>query len=116
MGISHLWWARRPLPVCRAVVFASLVPDPLDPHCPPAFREAIEILLGSAEKPLEIDGMNIDPYQPYKDIPWTAVFDPMEDNLRNRLQLFIGKFTDDMQQSLLHNKPTPAAGKPRHNQ
>jgi len=26
----HLWWARRPLPVCRAVVFASLVPDPLD--------------------------------------------------------------------------------------
>ena len=26
----HLWWARRPLPVCRAIVFASLVPDPLD--------------------------------------------------------------------------------------
>jgi adenine-specific DNA methylase len=25
----HLWWARRPLPVCRAVVFASLVPDAL---------------------------------------------------------------------------------------
>ena len=23
----HLWWARRPLPVCRAVIFASLVPD-----------------------------------------------------------------------------------------
>ena len=22
----HLWWARRPLPVCRAVVFASLYP------------------------------------------------------------------------------------------
>ncbi len=107
----HLWWARRPLPVCRAVVFASLVPDPLDPHCPPAFREAVEIILGSAEKPLEIDGMNIDPYQPYKDIPWTAVFDPMEDNLRNRLQLFIGKFTDDMQQALLHSRPSPAAGK-----
>jgi adenine-specific DNA methylase len=26
----HIWWARRPLPVCRAVVFASLVPDPSD--------------------------------------------------------------------------------------
>ena len=26
----HPWWARRPLPVCRAIVFASLVPDPLD--------------------------------------------------------------------------------------
>src|SRR5690625_6251333 len=32
----HLWWARRPLPACRAVVFASIVPDPLDEHCPPA--------------------------------------------------------------------------------
>ena len=29
----HLWWARRPLPVCRAIVFASLVPDPLDEKC-----------------------------------------------------------------------------------
>jgi hypothetical protein len=26
------------------VVFASLVPDPLDPHCPPAFREAVAFL------------------------------------------------------------------------
>lgn len=33
----HLWWARRPLPVCRAVIFASLVPDPLDANCPKAF-------------------------------------------------------------------------------
>src|SRR5947209_14540613 len=24
----HLWWARRPLATCRAVVFASLVDDP----------------------------------------------------------------------------------------
>src|SRR4051812_20775033 len=24
----HLWWARRPLAVCRAVIFASLVDDP----------------------------------------------------------------------------------------
>lgn len=100
----HLWWARRPLPVCRAIVFASLVPDPLDINCPGAFKEAIEILLGKEN--------NIgDPYKPYVDIPWTAVFDPMKDNLRNRLQMFIGKFTDDMQQALLHNKPIPAAGK-----
>ncbi|WP_207513719.1 DUF1156 domain-containing protein [Longitalea luteola] len=98
----HLWWARRPLPVCRAVVFASLVPDPLDPHCPLAFKEAIEILLGREH--------NFgDPYKPYKDIPWTSVYDPMEDNLRNRLQMFIGKFTDEMQQHLLHQKPKPGA-------
>ena len=33
----------------------------------------------------------------------------MEDNLRNRLQMFIGKFTDDMQQHLLHQKAKPGA-------
>lgn len=38
----HLWWARRPLPVCRAVIFASLVPDPLDPECPQAFCDAVK--------------------------------------------------------------------------
>lgn len=100
----HLWWARRPLPVCRAVVFASLVPDPLDPHCPQAFCDTVELLLGKAHNPG-------DPYAPYADIPWTAVYDPMEDNRRNRLQMFIGKFTPDMQQHLLHNSPKPAAGK-----
>ncbi len=26
----HLWWARRPLAACRAVLFASLVNDPSD--------------------------------------------------------------------------------------
>ena len=33
----HLWWARRPLAVCRAVLFASLVDDPdSDPaYCKP---------------------------------------------------------------------------------
>lgn len=41
----HLWWARRPLAACRAVVFASLIPDPDDPECPPEFRKlVIEVL------------------------------------------------------------------------
>ena len=100
----HLWWARRPLPVCRAVVFASLVPDPLDPNCPQAFKEAIELLLGKKNNPG-------DPYATYSDIPWTSVFDPMEDNLRNRLQMFIGKFTQPMQDHLLGKTTKPAAGK-----
>ena len=26
----HLWWARRPLAACRAVIFASMVDDPID--------------------------------------------------------------------------------------
>jgi adenine-specific DNA methylase len=36
----HIWWARRPLAACRAVICAALWPDPADPLCPPAFREA----------------------------------------------------------------------------
>ena len=34
----HQWWARRPLASCRAVVFASLVDDPVD--CPEEFPDA----------------------------------------------------------------------------
>lgn len=80
----HLWWARRPLPVCRAVVFASLVPDPLDESCPNAFKDAVEILLGSTAKPLHQKGISTDAYKPYNDIPYTAATDKMEDNHRNR--------------------------------
>src|SRR2546430_1826614 len=36
----HIWWARRPLAACRAVICAALWPDPADPLCPPAFLEA----------------------------------------------------------------------------
>lgn len=35
----HIWWARRPLAACRAVICAALWPDPADPLCPKAFRE-----------------------------------------------------------------------------
>src|SRR3954453_13384732 len=36
----HIWWARRPLAACRAVICASLWPDPADPNCPQSFRDA----------------------------------------------------------------------------
>ena len=35
----HLWWARRPLAACRAMLLALLLPDPCDPNCPADFRE-----------------------------------------------------------------------------
>ena len=35
----HIWWARRPLAACRAVLCAALWPDPADPQCPTRFRE-----------------------------------------------------------------------------
>ncbi len=28
LNSEHLWWARRPLAACRAVLFSSLVDDP----------------------------------------------------------------------------------------
>ncbi len=91
----HLWWARRPLPVCRAVVFASLVPDPSDENCPQSFRDAVEILLGSAKKPLEEQDFDPNAYKPYDDIPYTAAIDKMEDTPRNRLLMFIGKYSNE---------------------
>jgi putative DNA methylase len=33
----HIWWARRPLAACRAVICAALWPDPADAQCPESF-------------------------------------------------------------------------------
>ena len=41
----HIWWARRPLAACRAVISASLWPDPADENCPQAFRDAAARLI-----------------------------------------------------------------------
>src|SRR5271155_661206 len=41
----HIWWARRPLAACRAVICASLWPDPADPNCPQSFRDAVSRLI-----------------------------------------------------------------------
>lgn len=92
----HLWWARRPLPVCRAVVFASLVYDPLDENCPQQFKDAVRKLLSAGH------------YKPYEDIPFTAAKDPLEDNLRNRLIAFIGKFSDTYIESEEKGKKCPS--------
>lgn len=41
----HIWWARRPLAACRAVICASLWPDPVDPLCPSTFKETARTLV-----------------------------------------------------------------------
>ena len=89
----HLWWARRPLPASRAVVFASLVPDPDDPACPEEFRQAVKQFLKD-EVPSKLKcyarGRNTvpdeDPYRPYAGVP---------DTLRNRLLMFIAKWSPE---------------------
>ena len=35
----HLWWARRPLATCRAMLLGLLLPDPCDQHCPEDFKK-----------------------------------------------------------------------------
>ncbi len=95
----HMWWARRPLPVSRAIVFASLVPDPLDDNCPEAFKYGVEYLLNTGLGKLH--------YKPYKDIPYTSIVDEMEDNHRNRLMMFIGKFSEKCQENMKAAKSTP---------
>ncbi|WP_447974572.1 DUF1156 domain-containing protein [Nitrospira sp. Kam-Ns4a] len=89
----HLWWARRPLAASRAVVFASLVPDPDDPRCPKEFRAAVERHLKThvpAELKYYYRGREVhrdeDPYRPYEGMP---------DTLRNRLLMFIAKWSPE---------------------
>ncbi|GBD00299.1 hypothetical protein HRbin18_00004 [bacterium HR18] len=41
----HLWWARRPLASCRAVLLGLLLPDPCDPLCPGDFKDRARELL-----------------------------------------------------------------------
>ena len=94
----HIWWARRPLPLCRAAIFASLVPDPLDENCPEAFNYAIEMLLNT--------GLGNLHYKPYRDIPYTSIVDEMEDNQRNRLMMFIGKYSETCQKNMIEGKST----------
>ena len=92
----HLWWARRP---CRFVEPRCLLalPDPEDELCHQAFKDAVKLLLGRQEN-------NLDPYKPYDDIPYTSAIDRMEDTLRNRLMMFIGKFSDKYIQTTKQGK------------
>ncbi|MGH8567079.1 MAG: DUF1156 domain-containing protein, partial [Gammaproteobacteria bacterium] len=69
----HLWWARRPLASCRAVLLALLWPDPCDPLCPVEFK-------AEAKKRLrEVGGCN----------PGTT-----DEDLRRALLRFIADFAN----------------------
>lgn len=89
----HVWWARRPMAAARAVVFASLVPDPDDPGCPTEFRTAVEWHL-KTHVPAELkhyrrgreSHRDEDPYRPYDGLP---------DTPRNRLLMFIARWSPE---------------------
>ena len=48
----HLWWARRPLASCRAVLLALLLPDPCDSACPEEFKKRARDLLPKTSGPV----------------------------------------------------------------
>ncbi len=45
----HLWWARRPLAACRAMLLALLLPDPCDENCPEDFKTRARSLLRNVQ-------------------------------------------------------------------
>ncbi len=55
----HLWWARRPLASCRAMLLALLLPDPCDPHCPEEFKTEARKLLGRLRGHIDADDMGL---------------------------------------------------------
>lgn len=74
----HIWWARRPLAACRAVLCAVLWPDPADPLCPPSF-------VSTAQEQMSQFWNAIDPANYQLD-------DPLE--IRRALLDFIADFAD----------------------
>ena len=75
----HLWWARRPLASCRAMLMALLLPDPCDPLCPEKFKTRAKELL------LHMPGWNT-----------ARMIEQVksEKGLRKALLSFIGDFAD----------------------
>lgn len=68
----HLWWARRPLAACRAVIFSSLVDDPDDPNAPPEFVAACR------ELPKGKNASGVDRQGNSADTPRQRLFDFIE--------------------------------------
>jgi adenine-specific DNA methylase len=92
----HLWWARRPLAACRAVICASLWPDPADELCPPKFRnDAFRILENLRKRALE-GGISPDQRTAFE--PVSRINFPMDGNdysgLRRSLLDFIAEFAN----------------------
>jgi len=74
----HLWWARRPLSACRAVLCASIWPDPVDPFCSETFRKETAQTLQNIYDPLKMVDLDYN--------------DPLI--VRNEMLRFIGDFAD----------------------
>lgn len=55
----HLWWARRPLAACRAMLMALLLPDPADKLCPDDFKAKARALLPELVGTIKKDDLSL---------------------------------------------------------
>lgn len=55
----HLWWARRPLAACRAVLFASIVDDPDQEGVPEALLQRIDRLPMPEKRPVDWSSLSL---------------------------------------------------------
>jgi putative DNA methylase len=89
----HIWWARRPLASCRAVICGGLWPDPVDELCPRAFVDgAKKLMLFVAQDCL--GHLSEESFIRFNRIARSpnSIDDPVE--LRNALLDFIADFSD----------------------
>jgi len=91
----HMWWARRPLAACRAVICASLWPDPVDANCPPEFRTAAAKLLHRwAREQMALHTADSAPtFSEMRSVESAAVLAENHDLLRRALFDFLADFS-----------------------
>ena len=89
----HIWWARRPLAACRAVICASLWPDPGDDLCPDAFRDKARSLMQTWAKN-HLDLMSPESYSRFNKIQRNPALLDNNEELRAALLDFIADFAN----------------------
>ena len=55
----HLWWARRPLGACPAMLLGPLLPNPCDPHCPAEIKTKARALPARTQGHIDADDMGL---------------------------------------------------------
>src|SRR5262245_12598834 len=92
----HIWWARRPLAACRAVICAALWPDPADELCPPKFRQDAYRTLADLKRRVTEGGISPDQRDAYG--PVSRISEAKDANdypgLRKALLDFIAEFAN----------------------
>jgi adenine-specific DNA methylase len=92
----HIWWARRPLAACRAVICAALWPDPADELCPPKFRQDAYRTLAELKRRVTEGGISPDQRDAYG--PVSRISEAKDANdypgLRKALLDFIAEFAN----------------------